>query len=250
MGSSSADPAFDVLNAHTFRPVARLPDDSRCPANAGPPTTPRESLFMSPDGRTVYYAYASPAPPASRDRDILIAGRYRAGGCSRAARVSARGLVAIRLIDNGTRLVVLGDTAAQTLDARTLAPQRTVPLQPAGQLGYVGAADCCIESVGAISPDGTSAAVGSPDGTISFIDLSTGAIHAAAGGHAGSVQSVRYSPERTDAREHRRRRQGHRLGPNDRATTADPRRSCRPPDTKRCSAPTAARSTPARSTGP
>src|SRR5262249_35838537 len=45
-----------------------------------------------------------------------------------------------------------------------------------------------------ISPDGTSAAVGSSDGTILFVNLSTGAIHAATGEHAGSVQSLRYSP--------------------------------------------------------
>jgi WD40 repeat protein len=48
--------------------------------------------------------------------------------------------------------------------------------------------------VAAISPNGTSAAVGYPDGTIRFVDLTTGAIHAAAGGHTGSVQSLRYSP--------------------------------------------------------
>jgi WD40 repeat protein len=108
--------------------------------------------------------------------------------------VSARGLVAIRLIDNGTRLIVLGDTAAETLDARTLAPQRTVPVNLPGQLGVIGNAACCFEAVAAISPDGTSAAVGYPDGTIRFVDLSTGAIHTAAGGHTASVQSVQYSP--------------------------------------------------------
>ena len=108
--------------------------------------------------------------------------------------MSARGLVAIRLVDNGTRLIVLGDTAAETLDARTLAPQRRVPVNLPGQLGFVGDASCCIEAVGAISPDGTRAAVGSPDGTIRFVDLSTGAIRAAAGGHTEAVQSVRYSP--------------------------------------------------------
>ena len=110
------------------------------------------------------------------------------------SRVSTRGLVAIRLIDNGTRLVVLGDTAAETLDARTLAPLRKVAVKLPARLGVVGEASCCLESVAAISPDGTSAAVGPPDGTILFIDLSTGAIHAAAGGHTANVQSVRYSP--------------------------------------------------------
>jgi len=62
------------------------------------------------------------------------------------------------------------------------------------RLGVVGEPACCLESVAAISPDGTSAADAPPDGTILFIDLSTGAIHAAAGGHTASVQSVRYSP--------------------------------------------------------
>jgi WD40 repeat protein len=108
--------------------------------------------------------------------------------------VSARGLVAVRLVDNGTRLIVLGDTAAETLDARTLAPQRRVPVNLPGQLRVVGDAGCCFGAVAAISPDGASAAVGSPDGTILFLDLSTGAIHAAAGGHTANVESLRYSP--------------------------------------------------------
>ena len=193
LGSNGATTAFDVLNAHTFRTVARLPYDSRFDIGLDADNS-GESLFMSPDGRTVYYAYAvastSGRPgPGYLDRWSLPSGRLLSS-----SRVSARGLVAIRLVDNGTRLIVLGDTAVETLDARTLAVQRTVAVNLPGQLGGVGDASCCIEAVGAISPDGTSAAVGSPDGTIRFVDLPTGAVHVAAGGHTAAVQSVRYSP--------------------------------------------------------
>jgi WD40 repeat protein/DNA-binding SARP family transcriptional activator len=186
--------AIDVLNAHTFRPVARLRYDPRYFQAGLTADNSAESLFMSPDGRTVYYAYAvtsisGPPGPGYLDRWALPSGRLLSS-----SRVSAQGLVAIRLVDNGNRLIVLGDTASETLDARTLAPQRTVPVNLPGQLGFVGEAQCCVEAVGAISPDGTSAAVGSPDGTIRFVDLSTGEIHVAAGGHTASVQSVRYSP--------------------------------------------------------
>ena len=87
---------------------------------------------MSPDGRTVYYAYAVASPPAEPGPGYLDRWSLPSGRLLSSSRVSARGLVAIRLIDNGTRLVVLGDTAAETLDARTLAPQRTVAGQPAG----------------------------------------------------------------------------------------------------------------------
>ena len=188
-----ADTAINVLDAHTFRRVARLPYDRRW-LHSLDADNATESLFMSPDGRTVYYAYAvtslSGQPgPGYLDRWSLPSGRLISSN-----RVSTRGLVAIRLIDNGARLVVLGDTAAQTLDARTLAPLRKVAVKLPARLGVVGEASCCLESVAAISPDGTSAAVGPPDGTILFIDLSTGAIHAAAGGHTANVQSMRYSP--------------------------------------------------------
>jgi WD40 repeat protein/DNA-binding SARP family transcriptional activator len=188
-----AGTAIDVLNAHTFRTVARLPFDRRWFHTIDADNS-AESLFVSPDGKTVYYAYAvtsiSGQPgPGYLDRWALPSGRLLSS-----IRVSARGLVAIHLVDHGTRLIVLGDTAAETLDARTLALQRTVPVNLPGQLGVLGATSCCLGAVAAISPDGTSAAVGSSDGTILFVDLSTGAIHAAAGGHTADVQSVRYSP--------------------------------------------------------
>jgi WD40 repeat protein/DNA-binding SARP family transcriptional activator len=185
--------AIDVLNAHTFRVVAHLPFDRRWLTTLDA-DNPTDSLFVSPDGRTAYYAYAvtttSGEPgPGYLDRWSLPSGRLLSS-----SRVSPRGLVAIRPVENGTRLIVLGDTAAETLDARTLAPQRTVPVNLPGRLGVVGQASCCLEAVGAINPEGTSAAVGSPDGTIRFVDLSTGAIRVAAGGHTAAVQSVRYSP--------------------------------------------------------
>ena len=191
--TNAASTAINVLDAHTFRRVARLPLDRRY-LKTVTADNPAESLFMSRDGRSVYYAYApvslSGQPgPGYLDRWSLPSGRLISS-----SRVTTRGLVAIRLIDNGTRLVVLGDTAARTLDARTLAPLRTVAVKLPARLGVVGEATCCLESVAAIGPDGTSAAVGPPDGTILFIDLSTGAIHVAAGGHTANVQSVRYSP--------------------------------------------------------
>ncbi len=185
--------AIDVLDAHTLRRLARLPYDQRY-ENTTAADNSAESLFVSPDRKTVYYAYAvinnSGQPgPGYLDRWALPSGRLLSS-----SRVSARGLVAIRLVDNGARLVVLGDTAAETLDARTLAPRRTVAVNLPGQLRVVGDAGCCFGAVAAISPDGTGAAVGSPDGTILFVDLSTGAIHAAPGGHTANVESLRYSP--------------------------------------------------------
>ncbi|MBV8220383.1 MAG: protein kinase, partial [Solirubrobacterales bacterium] len=189
------DTAINVFNAHTLRRVALLPYDQRY-LTTGTADNSAESLFVSPDRKTVYYAYATTSNSGSQpgpgylDRWALPSGRLLSS-----SRVSARGLVAIRLVDNGTRLIVLGDTAAEALDARTLAPLRTVPVNLPAQLSVVGDVACCFGTVAAISPDGTSAAVGGfPDGTIRFVDLSTGSIHTAAGGHTATVQSVRYSP--------------------------------------------------------
>jgi len=185
--------AINVLDAHTFRRVARLPYDRRWFSTLDA-DNPTESLFVSPDDRTVYYAYALVSVSGQPGAGYLDRWSLASGRLISSSRVSTRGLVAIRLIDNGTRLIVLGDTAAQTLDARTLAPLRKVAVNLPARLGVVGDVSCCIESVAAISPGGTGATVGPPDGTILFIDLSTGAIHAAAGGHTANVQSVRYSP--------------------------------------------------------
>ena len=186
-------PAIDVLDAHTLRRVARLRFDSRW-LNTLTADNSTESLFVSPDRRTVYYAYSVTSPSGQPGAGFLDRWALPSGRLLSSSRVSTRGLAAIRLVDNGKRVIVLGDTAARTLDARTLAPQRTVAVNLPAQLGFHGEATCCLVSVAAISADGTSAAVGSPDGTILFIDLSTGAIHAAAGGHTANVQSVRYSP--------------------------------------------------------
>jgi WD40 repeat protein/DNA-binding SARP family transcriptional activator len=190
--TNGAGTAIDVLNAHTFRTVARLPYDRRWMTTLTADNA-ADSLFMSPDRKTVYYAYAVTSMSGQPGAGYLDRWALPSGRLLSSSQVSARGLVAVRLIDNGTRVIVLGDTAAETLDARTLTPQRTVPVNLPEQLGVLGAASCCLGAVAAISPDGTSAAVGSPDGTILFVDLSTGAIHAGAGGHTADVQSVMYS---------------------------------------------------------
>src|ERR1035437_4013908 len=191
--ADGSSPAIDVLDAHTLRRVARLRFDSRW-LNTLTADNVAESLFVSADRRTVYYAYAVTSPSGQPGAGYLDRWTLPSGRLLASSRVSTRGLAAIRLVANGPRVIVLGDTAARTLDARTLAPLRTVAVNLPAKLGYQGEASCCLAPVAAISPDGTSAAVGSPDGTISFIDLSTGAIHAAAGGHTANVQSVRYSP--------------------------------------------------------
>jgi WD40 repeat protein len=191
--AESDSPTIDVLNAHTFRRVARVRPDNRFVSTLTADNV-AESLFISPDRRTVYYAYAVTSTSGQPGAGYLDRWALPSRRLLSSSRVSTRGLVAIRLVDNGTRLVVLGDMAAQTLDARTLSPQRTVAVNLPARLGFLGEASCCLAPVAAINPDGTSAAVGSPDGTILFVDLSTGAIHAAVGGHTANVQSVRYSP--------------------------------------------------------
>ena len=79
LGSNGADTAFDVLNAHTFRTVARL-RPSRIYNLGLDADNSGESVLVSPDGRTVYYAYAvastSGRPgPGYLDRWSLPSGR-------------------------------------------------------------------------------------------------------------------------------------------------------------------------------
>jgi hypothetical protein len=102
-------PAMDVLDAHSLRRVTRLTFDKRW-QDVLTDDDLGESLFVSPDRRTVYYGYFVISPsgkpgPGYLDRWALPSGRLLSS-----SRVSSRGLAAIRLVDGGTRVTALGDT--------------------------------------------------------------------------------------------------------------------------------------------
>ena len=177
-------PGLDVLDARTWRRVARLAFDRRWL------TTPTvdsfgSSVLMSPDHRTAYYAYAVSGPTGAPGAGYLDRWTLPGGRLISSSGVSPSGLLGIRLVDDGARLIVLGDKTVETLSARTLRPQRSVAVNSPTPLGLPAA----------ISPNGRSAAFGTADGSVAFVDLSTGAVKAGSGGHTARVQSLAYSPD-------------------------------------------------------
>ncbi len=186
-GSLLAYPAGAVLkvrNAHTLSLVARLPlDPGFDPQVTGQPSNP--SILISPDRRTVYDAYwlvdAGGHPAGSYiDRWSLPSGR-RLGR----TRVSTAELLALRLVDRGTRLVVATTQGVSTYDAPSLRLRHANAIVPRPR----------IPSAGAISPDGGTVAIGSRTGELSFADVHSGRARRGNGTQGAAVAGLVYSPD-------------------------------------------------------
>jgi WD40 repeat protein len=145
---------------------------------------PDGSILIAPDRRTVYYAYwilnAAGRPTAAYlDRWSLPSGRRLP-----TTRIGPDALFALRLVDSGSRLVVVAARGVSVYDAHSLALVRSDAILPTP----------ASPSAAAISPDGRTIAIGSRTGSVSFVDLSTGDAHRGVGGQGGAVAAVVYSP--------------------------------------------------------
>jgi WD40 repeat protein len=98
--------------------------------------------------------------------------------------LGAAGAQSFGLSSDGRRLVVIGLSEATVVDARTLRPLRHVPLPTNPQ-----------PTMGAVSPDGRTVALGTILGTVSFVDLASGRSRTGLGGHGVGVTGMRFSPD-------------------------------------------------------
>ncbi len=172
-----------VRGADTLALRARLP--------IGAPFTeeltadvPEGSMLIAPDDRTVYYGYwltdgGGQPTMAYMARWALPSGRPLA-----TVALGHGPLLAAALLDAGSRLTVVTAHAIRTYDARTMSQLRSVPIRPVPVL----------PTAAAISPDGSTVAMGSQNGAVSFVDASTGLARHGRGGHAAIVASVVYAP--------------------------------------------------------
>jgi WD40 repeat protein/DNA-binding SARP family transcriptional activator len=171
-----------VRDARTLALLAKLAFDPRfSPVQDG--QTPNPSILISPDHRVVYFAYwlmNSAGNPAGAyvDRWSLPSGRRLAS-----TRVGTGPLLALRLVDGGSRLIVVSADGVDTYTAPALGPVQSVPIGRA--LGMLTAA--------AIGPGGHFVAVGSQKGAVSFVDASTGAERRAGSGQGAPVDALAYS---------------------------------------------------------
>jgi WD40 repeat protein/DNA-binding SARP family transcriptional activator len=180
----SAGPNLVVRDARTLALRKRLA--------LGPPFSeeltadvPSGSVVVSPDGHTVYYAYwlvnrAGQAADAYLSRWSLPDGRRLP-----TVRLGSGPLLALRLTDQGARLVTVTVHEVNMYDSGGLRLLRSEPIRPLPLL----------PSAAAISPDGASVAIGSRTGAVSFVDPATGLAKRGLGAHAAAVASMLYSPE-------------------------------------------------------
>ncbi len=105
------------------------------------------------------------------------------------SRAGAGPLLAARLVDGGTQLLVVSADAVSRFDARSMRLLRSVRMDPAPRS----------PSAASVSPDGRSVIIGSADGAVSFADVSTGGLRRAVVEHGGPVGGAIYTDDRRRA---------------------------------------------------
>jgi WD40 repeat protein/DNA-binding SARP family transcriptional activator len=180
----SAIPFLDVRDARTLALRARLA--------IGPPynpalaaDVPEGSMLLDPDGRTAYYAYWLMNAAGQPAQAYLARWALPSGQALSTVRLGAGPLLAIRLVDAGTRLVVVSAHEIATYDSSPLRRLGAVTIRPAPFL----------PTTAAISPGGNGVAIGSQNGSVSFVDSADGLLRSARNGHSGAVASAVYAPD-------------------------------------------------------
>ncbi len=146
---------------------------------------PDASVMIGPDQRTVYYAYWLLNQAGQPTYAYLARWSMPSGRRLPTVRLGSGPLLAVSLIDGGTEVMVVTARDVDTYDAQTLRLERSVAIAPRP----------ASPSAAAVSPDGASIAIGAQNGSVSFVDATTGAARAGAGGHTAAVASVAYTPD-------------------------------------------------------
>jgi WD40 repeat protein len=177
-----------VLDAHSLQPVADLPAAVTAPPS--PSDIPGGSIAIAPDHhRAVFYAYWVLGPGGEPQSAYLERWGLPlpSGTLGQVRRIGSGVLLALRLIDGGSRVMIVGTRSVSVLDARSMRLLSTVDMSPAP----------LAPTAAAISPDGRVVVIGSQSGAVSFLDPSTGQLRPAAGGQRAAIASVVY---RSDGR--------------------------------------------------
>jgi WD40 repeat protein len=150
------------------------------------PSTPFEPVLVSQDGQHAFLVWAVWNDNGSEGRTYLEAWRLDHPGPSRLVPLHANGIVAATLTTDG-RLVIATDGAISTWNSRTLKRISEVP-GPHLRAAFIS---------GALSPNGRTLAYGLADGTVHFIDVTTGRATAGSGAHSAGSRAWRSYPTRT-----------------------------------------------------
>ncbi len=172
-----------VRDTRTHQLVANLQLPGGSPP--APSDSPGGSIAIAPDDHKLYYAYwllSSTGAPAAA---FLQTWTLPNGGAHAPVPIGSGPLLAMRLINGGSQLMLVDTSSVQVLDARSLRVRHTVAITPA-PVAPVAAA---------ISPNGHIVAIGSQSGSVSFVDTSTGIARTGSKAHGDQVASVLYSAD-------------------------------------------------------
>jgi WD40 repeat protein len=181
-------PFVAVRDAHTLRLVRRLSFDHRwLTTQTGDLVNAPGAFLFSPGNRVLYYPYFVVEPNGAVGAAYLDRWSLRSGRLLSTTPIGPGPVLAARLV-NG-RLVILNGSASVVYDARTLRRLHSRSITPAP--GRVATGD--------ISPDGRSAVIGHPTGSVSFVNLETGRTRQGVGGHGAGVDPAIFSPDGREA---------------------------------------------------
>jgi WD40 repeat protein/DNA-binding SARP family transcriptional activator len=169
-------PSVDVRDTRTMHSIQRLQFDPRflhAPANL------HDAPLVTRDGTQLFVVYDLVNKDGSEGAAFVDRWDLRTGHRSSTTAVGAAGARSVALADHDRRLIVAGTRFASTFDTATMARRWRVRF-PSG-------------SSTAVSLDGRTAAVGRDDGTISFVDLTTGRTRTATGTQPAGVSGLALS---------------------------------------------------------
>jgi WD40 repeat protein len=132
--------------------------------------------------RTVYYAYWIPGGGGEARTAYLQRWSLPSGATRRTIAIGSGPLLALRLIGDGSRLMIVSARSVTALDTRSMRSVSTINITPAP----------IAPTAAAISPDGRSVVIGSKAGSVSFIDTSTGQVRTPAEGQRAAITSLAY----------------------------------------------------------
>jgi DNA-binding SARP family transcriptional activator/WD40 repeat protein len=135
--------------------------------------------------RAVYYAYSVYDAAGNPTAAYLDRWSLPGGQPASSTRIGSGHLLALRLDNAGDHLVAVAAGAVKIFDAHSLRLVRSITTRRA----------TAPQSAAAISPSGRAIVVGSENGSVSFVDLSTGTVRQGVGGHNAYVASVLYSAQ-------------------------------------------------------
>ena len=179
-----AGASLAVRDARTLALRQRLP--------IGPPfvqeltaDVPDGSILIAPDGHTVYYGYWMTNSDGQPAQAYLARWSLPSGRRLPTVALGPGPLLAASLVAHGTRLVLVTGHTVETYQVKH-APADHARSRYSPRAG--------VPSAAVISPDGSTVAIGSQSGAVSFVDAAGGTARRARGGHSTAVASLADAP--------------------------------------------------------